>query len=224
MLSNLNKKYALLIPALNPKEELIKYVDELILNNFKTIIVVDDGSDEKYSYIFNEIEKRKECHLIIHKKNRGKGKAIRDGLEYFIKNENYNEYLGIITVDSDGQHLIKDVISLEKKAKTYSDALILGSRDFEDENVPDKSALGNKITTKVFKLFYGAKIRDTQTGLRCIPTNLIKDFKEISGNRYEYETNMLVFCLTNNINIIEVPITTVYIDNNASTHFRPVID
>lgn len=87
-----------------------------------------------------------------------------------------------------------------------------------------KVVFGNNITSSVFRILYGTKISDTQTGLRGIPSNLIEEFKRIVGNRFEYETNMLIECILNKIEIKEIPITTVYIDNNKGTHFKPIRD
>ena len=90
--------------------------------------------------------------------------------------------------------------------------------------VPEKSSFGNKITSSVFKILYGIKITDTQTGLRGIPLKLVEEFQKIQGNRYEYETNMLIYCIKEQIEMIEEPITTVYIDKNVNSNFRPVKD
>lgn len=219
-----NDKVFILIPSLNPTNDLIKYIDELIENNFKNIIVVNDGSKKECDEIFKAIENKKECILLKHETNLGKGKALKSGLEYFKNLNNFNDFFGIITVDSDGQHLVYDVKKVAEKMKENSNSLILGTRNFLESNVPPKSSFGNKVTSSVFKILYGTKISDTQTGLRGIPNSLIEEFMHISGNRFEYETNMLIECILNKIEIIEVPITTVYIDNNSGTSFRPIHD
>lgn len=224
MLSDLDKNVAILIPALNPTKEFIEYVDLLIKNNFKNIIVINDGSDSECEYIFDEINKNQECHLIKHVKNEGKGKSIKDGLEFFKTLENIDSLSGIITVDCDGQHLVKDIISISEKMSPDKNALFLGCRDFSRDDIPPKSSFGNKTTSNVFKILYGLKISDTQTGLRGIPKSIIDNFISISGNRYEYEMNMLIECVRKNIDIVEIPIETVYIDNNSNSHFRPIHD
>jgi dolichol-phosphate mannosyltransferase len=225
MLSDSDKnKIMILIPSLSPEKELITYIEELIQNNYKNIIVVNDGSSREYNKIFEEIENKQECTVLKHETNFGKGEAIKTGLEYFKKINSNNSYIGIITVDSDGQHLVKDVTKVAEAMKENPNSLILGTRDFSDSNVPPKSSFGNKITSNVFKILYGAKISDTQTGLRGIPSSLAQEFSHISGNRFEYETNMLIECILNKIEIMEEPITTVYINNNSETHFRPIHD
>ena len=223
MLLESSKKFLILIPALNPDSELVSYIDELKNENLNNIVVIDDGSEEKCNSIFEKIEK-KGVIILKHEKNLGKGKAIKTGLNYFLNLDNTSEYFGIITVDCDGQHLVKDIIKIANKMVENPKALILGSRDFNLENVPTKSSFGNKITSKILKALYGVKIVDTQTGLRGIPISLVENFCNIVGDRYEYEMNMLIDCILNKIEIIEEPIETVYIDNNSGTHFRPIHD
>ena len=222
MLSKLERKVVILIPSLNPKIEFINYVQELIENGFKKIIIINDGSKEECAPIFQKLESKKECILITHEKNRGKGKSLKDGLQYFLQIE--KDYLGIITADCDGQHLVKDVIKIAEKIENGADGLILGSRNFKEDNVPVKSSIGNNVTSTIFKVLYGEKISDTQTGLRGIPLKYVTDFINISGDRYEYETSVLIDCISKKIKIEEIPITTVYIDNNAETHFNPIKD
>lgn len=217
-------KIFILIPALNPTEEFIKYVNELIDNNFKNIVIVNDGSSKEYADIFRKVSVNKECYLIEHTTNQGKGKALKDGLKYIKQLDIFSQSLGVITVDCDGQHLVKDIIGVAEKMIANSNSLILGSRNFNNDNVPKKSSFGNKTTSNVIKLLYGVKINDTQTGLRGIPKDLIEQFIKISGNRYEYEMNMLIECISNKIQIIEMPIETIYIDNNSNSHFRPIKD
>lgn len=215
-------RIVIMIPALNPPDEFVCYVEELLKNNLKNIIVINDGSNEKFNSIFKAIEE-KGVIIINHKNNLGKGRAIKDGLKYVEENMKEN-YFGVITVDSDGQHLVKDVINVAKTLKENQEALILGVRDFDTKNVPPKSKFGNKITSNCFKILYGAKISDTQTGLRGIPKNLLQQFINIRGERFEYETNMLIDCILKKIEIIEKPIETVYMNNNKETHFRPIRD
>lgn len=218
-----DKKILILIPALNPPKEFINYIELLIENNFKNILVVNDGSEKSYDEIFEKIQLKKECTILKHEVNEGKGKAIKDGLNYFKNLENIDDFIGVITVDCDGQHLVKDILNVSKKMFEEENSLLLGTRKF-DENVPLKSSFGNKATSNVFKILYGIQISDTQTGLRGIPKSLIEDFLNLNGNRYEYEMNMLIECVLKNIKIIEIPIETVYIDSNSNTHFRPIKD
>ncbi len=216
----------LLIPALNPDEDLIKYVRELRSAGFARILVVDDGSREDVKYIFSALRDEYGCDLITHEKNLGKGKALKDG--FLFAQKEYGEcddYRGIITADSDGQHTVSDVIKLNDLLdKAQEPTLFLGCRNFDLDIVPQKSKKGNKITTRVFKLLYGKHISDTQTGLRAITRGLIHEYAQLDGDRFEYEMNMLIYATRAKHNIVEQSIETVYINNNSETHFRPFVD
>ncbi|MCU6761328.1 undecaprenyl phosphate 4-deoxy-4-formamido-L-arabinose transferase [uncultured Roseburia sp.] len=208
-----------IIPALNPDECLKDIVDRnWELEN--QIIVVDDGSDEKYHSFFWELSEK--CIVLHHDHNRGKGEAIKTALRY-IKKELW-EYTMIGIMDADGQHLADDMEKLLVKAAGNPKSLILGCREM-DASVPWKSKAGNQLTKKVFYLKTGVKVSDTQTGLRAFSSDLLDFMLEISGERYEYEMNVLVTCAKRGIEIIEVPIQTIYHDkNNSCSHFRKFWD
>ena len=100
----------------------------------------------------------------------------------------------------------------------------LGCRDFDQEDVPARSSFGNKTTSTIFKIFVGMTITDTQTGLRAIPRDVLEELLEVYGDRFEYETNMLLAFKQNGIPFDEVKIRTVYIEENKSSHFRVIHD
>ena len=104
------------------------------------------------------------------------------------------------------------------------DKVVLGCRDFNQPGIPPRSVAGNKTTARLFRLCYGIKLSDTQTGLRAIPAKYLKRFCEISGERFEYETNMLLNMKRMGIGFIEQPITTVYDPEDYSSHYNAVKD
>lgn len=216
-------KIAIIIPALNPDERLIKYVDTLIKAGQEDILIVDDGSKKECQHIFSNLEAKKECEVLRHFINMGKGRALKDAFNYYLL-EKSSYCQGLITVDSDGQHTVEDVIKLKNSLKRNQDSLILGVRNFNKENVPLKSSFGNKCTRTLIGLLYGTFISDTQTGLRAMPNNILVKFLDLYGERFEYETGMLLYALKNNINIVEEEIETVYYEGNKETHFNPISD
>lgn len=210
-----------LIPAYNPDDKLIKLIDELIFLNLP-IVVVNDGSDKKFNYIFEIIKDKPRVKVINHKINFGKGDALKTGIKYIM--ENYKYCTGIVTADADGQHLSKDIIKIGNCISKNPNSLILGVRDFNKRNIPLKSKFGNKVTSLIFLLVSHKKCNDTQTGLRGIPRSLFNICLNIQGNRYEYEMNMLIKMARDNIQFIYEKITTVYIEDNKSSHFNPISD
>lgn len=212
-----------LIPSLNPDEKLVKYVNELIKVGFKKIIIVNDGSSSKYDSIFNKLEEKKECDVLKHAINQGKGRALKTGFHHYLNNYR-DDYVGVVTADSDGQHHAKDTLNVANTLIEDSSKLVLGTRNFNGKDVPLRSSFGNKTTTLIFKLLYGKWINDTQTGLRGIGNSFIEDCLRFSGERFDYEINMLIGAVRNNVDILEVIIDTIYIEDNKSSHFNPIKD
>ena len=215
-----NTQKIALIPAYKPDRKMISTIKDLTKNGF-SVIVVNDGSGCKYAEIFREAEKYSE--VLIHIRNKGKGAALRTGIEY-IKKYFVPPY-SIVTFDADGQHSVEDVILVSNAAASQPDSLILGSRGFNGgAKVPLRSRIGNRLTSLVFLFSSGRYVRDTQTGLRGFTDRDIDRLLSIEGDRYEYEMNVLMDYARSGRNIVEVPICTIYLDGNSSSHFDPVRD
>ena len=101
--------------------------------------------------------------------------------------------------------------------------VVLGCRDFDLPGVPARSVAGNKTTSRMFRL-YGIRLSDTQTGLRAIPKKYLQRFCNVAGERFEYETNMLLKMKHWKIGFSEQPIETVYEDENSGSHYNAVKD
>lgn len=211
----------IIVPAYKPDCEIMrKFINELI-GEFNNVVIVNDGSGSSYDDFFKSLEKKK-ITVLRHCVNLGKGRALKTALNYI--HNNYPNMIGVITADCDGQHSVKDIKKCAEAVRKNPNSLVLGVRDFNQKDVPFKSRYGNKITRNIFKMFIGLKLTDTQTGLRGLSKKLVEKFIATNGERYEYETNMLIDCKINEINIKEVKITTIYINKNKTSHFNPVKD
>lgn len=216
------KKCALVIPALNPGHMLIDYVSELFDDPFDSIIVVDDGSSLSHADVFTEL-KRRNCVVLRHKRNRGKGQALKTAFRYLIYHTN-STVIGAVTADADGQHTVEDVKNIAEMLKRHPEHIVLGSRYFDHASVPTRSKLGNKLTSFIFHCLFGRYLVDTQTGLRGISKENMAWILQIKGDRYEFEMNMLIHAIKRNIAIQEHKIETVYYDRNMHSYFKTVID
>jgi len=211
----------IIVPSLNPDEKLIGTLDGILDKGFRNIVVVDDGSDDLHKAPF-EYAREKGCKVLVHEVNKGKGRALKTAFEYCMT---CSDCIGVITVDGDGQHAPEDIVRCgQAMLDRENKHVILGCRDFSQENVPFKSKYGNNITRFAFLLLCGIKISDTQTGLRAIPAEFLPAMLEYKGERFEYETNMLLEMKSQGIPFSEVKIATIYLDENASTHFHPFRD
>lgn len=211
-----------LIPAFKPSSELIKTIHELhALDSAINILVIDDGSGESYQHFFSDIAEIENCKVVKHATNLGKGQALKTGINWIIT-ERIN-IRGIITADADGQHFPSDIMKIIQVFNKHTQCLILGVRSW-GRKVPFRSIFGNIVTRYALWFFSGIKLRDTQTGLRAIPKSLAKSCLRIKSMGYEFELDMLMAAKSEDIKIIEHPIQTIYIDNNASSHFNPIKD
>ncbi|MDO4174127.1 MAG: bifunctional glycosyltransferase family 2/GtrA family protein [Eubacteriales bacterium] len=209
----------IIIPAYHPDEILKQIVRDNWEQN-RLSLVVDDGSGAAYQGIFEDVG---EMSIVLHHdSNKGKGEAIKTALAY-IETELWN-YSVIGIMDADGQHLVSDMGRLLEEASAHPGALILGVRTI-DKTMPWKSRVGNLLTRKIFSTLSGVNVSDTQTGMRAFTSELLRAMLDVSGQRYEYETNVLLMCAKEKIAIREVPIETIYHDKeNSCSHFRKVRD
>lgn len=213
---------SIILPSLNPDEKLLKVVNGLIDKGFDDIIIVNDGSDKDHLTPFLTAEKLNQCTVLTHDVNKGKGRALKTAFEYFLENRQGKD--GVITVDGDNQHQPDDIYACGEAMLSNPHNIILGARDFSQSDVPARSKFGNKLTSFIFKTACGLNISDTQTGLRAIPTEHLKLFISADGERFEYETNMLLEMKSHSIPFQEVKIKTIYIEDNATSHFNPIVD
>ncbi len=215
-------KISVVLPSLDPDEKLAAVIDGLLEYGFRDIILVNDGSkQENLPYFLEQAARHPEIHLLHHEVNRGKGAALKTAFTWFLQNR--PEGFGVVTVDGDNQHHPEDTRRCcEHMLKTGR--VVLGCRDFSLPHVPSRSRFGNRTTSAIFKIFVGMTISDTQTGLRAIPRPALEVLNQVYGDRFEYETNMLLALKEKAIAFDEVKIRTVYIEENKSSHFRVIQD
>ncbi len=210
--------YGVLIPAFQPDEGLVALCRTLTEKNIP-IIVVNDGSTEGTEY-FQQLQ-QDGITVLGYAENRGKGYALKTGIKYMQK----AGFEGAVTADADGQHTVADILRIAGKMEECPGCLVLGARDVE-QMIP-RSKAGNRLTRTLFRILHGIDLQDTQTGLRGIPldTHTVPMLLNLPGDRYEYEMEMLL--RSQELfpsGVIEIPIETIYIDDNASSHFRPLKD
>ncbi len=210
-----------LIPSYDPDERLVSTVEDLRSAGFRHIIVVDDGSRPDCRPYFDALTPLG-CEVVHLAHNSGKGEALKTGFLTFLT-QGWSD-AGVVTVDGDGQHSGQDALRCACELLRHPKSLILGGRDFSGSQVPAKSKSGNRTMTFLLNRLCGIPLRDTQTGLRATPASCLAAFSNISGGRYEYETNMLLYCKRHHIPMVEIHISTIYIDDNAGSHYHPVLD
>lgn len=206
-----------LLPAYNPNIMMLTTLKELTKEGFG-ILVVNDGSAKEFAELFVEAEKY--AVVLSYEKNRGKGYALKYGMQKI--REYFPEAKRFITADADGQHSTEDIVNIREKM-CAGDDFVLGTRDFVG-NTPLRSRVGNSMSRFVFAVSTGYYLSDNQSGLRGFDMAHVPWMAKVKGDRYEYEMNVLIYAVKQRIKIRTVPIKTIYIDDNRSSHFNPIRD
>ena len=210
-----------LIPAYQPDARLPRLILELHRADPSTkIVVVDDGSGQKFSDIF-EASATAGAHVISYEHNRGKGYALREGFTW-IRDVAGDSPECVVTADADGQHTLNDIFRVGRTC-TDTGKSVLGVREYVG-HVPARSRIGNTATSALFWLAKGWKLKDTQTGLRAFPVALLPALLEVQGDRYEYELRVLLHLAKFRHPVTQIPIETIYEAGNPTSHFRPLQD
>jgi len=212
------------IPAFQPADPLPRLVSQLSETDSDIrILVVDDGSGPVYRHVF-DAARAAGADILTLQHNRGKGAALKAA---FAQISRHSPDSSVVTADADGQHTVADILRVARRLREDAEQgrcdLILGSRSFSG-TVPTRSRWGNAASRLLFRAATGRRIQDTQTGLRGIPAQLLDWSMKQPGNRFEYEQNVLLHAGRDGIGLAEIPIQTVYLEKNSSSHFRPLVD
>ena len=209
---------AVLIPAYEPDAQLILLTERLREAGF-AVVVVDDGSGEGYKDIFAAV-KENGATVLTHPQNGGKGAALKTGMAYI--RDHMPEIPHFITCDADGQHKVEDVIRVSQQLGEGHKFVLTMRKQKKD--IPLRSKVGNALSRVVYALLTGRYLSDNQSGLRGFCRSHIDWMVKVEKNNYDYEMNVLYYAAKKGIRIATIPIEAIYIDNNQSSHFKPVTD
>ncbi|MFI8633389.1 GtrA family protein [Microbacterium sp. NPDC077663] len=215
----------ILIPAYEPTVTLLDLIRDLGAEAPGIpVVVVDDGSGPDHTSVFDGAALLG-ATVLGHARNEGKGAALRTGFRHAT-----SAFPGraVVTADADGQHTARDIVRVGEATVAGVDAgspaMVLGCRDTDRRGTPLRSRVGNRAARAAFRAAAGWALSDTQTGLRGIPSAMLPWMLTQRGDRFEYEQNVLLRCHRDGWETREVPIETVYLEHNASSHFRPLVD
>lgn len=183
-----------------------------------TVFVVDDGSNDGTAALLDKATGNERPEKVLtHPKNCGKGAALKTGLTY----ARQQGFRYAVTVDADGQHRADDIPALLKAVEEEPDALVIGSRGLQHENMPAKSTFANRFSNFWFALQTLQRLPDTQSGLRIYPLRCLHGLRWMSA-RYEAELTLLVFSAWAGVKLLPVPVSVYYPPRDQRvTHFRP---
>jgi len=207
------KKIAAIIPTYNPQQSFVTFIRQLLATSISQIVIVNDGSNQKYAHIFEEIMKIENCTVLHHDQNIGKGGALKTAFSYIWSKQ--KDFQGVLTVGAHGQHTLKDINLVLTMTKVFSEGIVLGIRNFHSSDSTFLSYWGNRATSLLFELLFHKKLLDTQTGLRFIAIKEIPWLIEVQGDGFEYDTNMLIMALKRKCPIFEVEIGQLRVKKNS---------
>jgi len=208
-------KVIVLIPTYNNAPKLKAVIDDILLftNN---ILIINDGSTDETASI---LQAYSFLNILHFEKNSGKGKAMQLGFQKALD----MGFQYAITIDSDGQHLAKDLEAFLNKIEAFPDAMIVGARNMDEtEGVPGGSSFGHKFSNFWFRLETGKSLPDTQSGYRLYPLEQLKDMRFFTS-RYEFEIESLVRLSWRGVPMLWVAIDVKYPEDRI-THFRKFWD
>jgi len=201
--AQIHLKTAAIIPAYR-EERHISDVVRRTRDQLDHVLVVDDGSRDTTARCAREAG----AEVIVHSQNRGKGEAIKTGLRHWLD----RQFIHVIILDADGQHLPEEIDRFMATAAQAGDrSFFLGNRMNNLTGMPFVRRVVNRYMSNRISRICRQKIPDTQCGFRMLDRQLIPELLH-GGNRFDYETEMLIIASRKGYRIESVPITTVYSD------------
>lgn len=202
-----SKKVSIVIPCYNEEKVIKKVIKDIKNEGWKNIIVVDDGSTD------NTLQKAKEekVFALRHVINRGKGAAVKTGLE-FAKTKDADI---VVTIDGDGQNNPKEIKKMVKKIEEGFD-VVMGTRFKKKKNkIPTFNKLANRFANIFIFIVYGIMVSDSQSGFRAYGKKALK-LLDLKMDRYEFDSEVIREIARNKLKYTEIPIDVFYTNYSKS--------
>ena len=202
--SEFTKDVYLVVPAFN-EEKTVSQIIEGIADKGYNVILVNDGSRDKTLELAIESKRKypNQIFVVSHVINRGLGAALKTGMVVALnKGAKY-----IVTFDADGQHEIGDIPKVCKPLQDGEADVVIGARPFED--MPISKSFANIIMNALTLIFYGRKVKDSQSGLRTFTAHAA-DVINIVSRGYGVSSEFIKEISDKNLRLAEVTITTIY--------------
>jgi glycosyltransferase involved in cell wall biosynthesis len=212
-LAQIRSQTAAVIPAYQDE----KHIGDIVRRTRERldhVLVIDDGSSDQTGQRARDAG----AEVIVHSQNRGKGDAIKTGLEQCLERQT----TWVILLDSDGQHLPEEIDRfLSGAASATRHTFFVGNRMSNATAMPFIRRIVNRYMSNRISRVCGQKIPDTQCGFRMLDSQLIPELLG-GGDRFDYDTEVLIIASRKGYRIESVSITTVYSDQVSK--IRPLRD
>jgi len=205
---------AAVIPAFNAARHLAAVIDRVARHVPRhRIVVVDDGSADDT----RALAAAAGAAVVSHPHNRGKGAAIRTGIEHA-------RGLGVgfaILLDADGQHDADEIPAFVARLRETGADLVVGNRLADAGNMPWLRKATNYVTSAVVSLLALRRVPDSQNGYRMVRLAHFAKFP-LTSARYEIESEMIIRAGRAGGRIASVPVRTIYADERS--FINPLVD
>lgn len=201
------RKIFIVIPAYNEEKVISKVITNIRKEGLKDIVVVDDGSFDRTK----EKAKNAKAKVLKHFLNRGKGAAVKTGLEYAkLKKADI-----VVTIDGDGQHNPKDIKKMIKKIDEGYE-IVLGSRFLKNKNkIPLFNKIANYLANIIVFMMYNLWVSDSQSGFRAYSKTALNKI-DTKFDKYEFDSEVIREIARNKIKFCEIPIDVLYTKYSVS--------
>jgi glycosyltransferase involved in cell wall biosynthesis len=215
--SLLAEQICVIIPTYNHQQTVVQVAREVLRYASQVMVVVDGSTDQTRECLQ---EAALPIRVYSYPKNRGKGYALKYG---FLKARELG-FKYALTLDSDGQHYPEDIPLFQKSLESHPQALLVGCRNLQSENMPGKNTFANKFSNFWFRVQTGLPLSDTQCGFRLYPLEQLHGLNLLTY-RYEAELELLVFAAWRGVELVPQPVRVYYQpEGERISHFRPGMD
>ncbi|NOZ81603.1 MAG: glycosyltransferase family 2 protein [Candidatus Micrarchaeota archaeon] len=192
-------KIGILIPAFNEEKTIGKVIKDVKKHlPDSVVVVVDDGSTDRTA----ELAETEGAKVIVHRKNKGKGEALKSGFRY-LKSIDVDS---VVIMDADGQYSASDIPKLLFPLSKGSD-IVMGFRNFK--KIPLRHRLGNIVWRFFFNLLFGTRLKDTNCGFMALSKKALKLLRNVHGG-YIIENSILSEAVKRKMEITQVPVSVKY--------------
>jgi glycosyltransferase involved in cell wall biosynthesis len=209
-----NSSVWIVIPVHNEGEIIRDAISEIASSGYGNIVVVDDGSSDN---TYDRALEMEGVTVVRHLLNRGKGAAVRTGIEAA-------RLLGaeiVITMDGDGQHDPADISTMVRLIAEGND-VVLGSRLMDHTGMPLHKVAHNLIGNLIVMLLYGLWVTDSQSGFRAYSKHAISKI-HTSSDRFAYDSEVIREIRRNRLTFVEIPIKVRYTEYSTSKQGRMTV-
>lgn len=193
------KNYAI-VPTYNEEENI-----EEILSRLKTInitpLVVDDKSSDRTV----EIAEKSRVKVLKHEVNKGKGEAIKTGINYLLENTGFDH---LILIDADMQYSPEEATNLLQALKKGKADIVTGYRSWS--TIPFRHRLGNFVWRTSFNILFGTNFKDTNCGFMALSREAADKLRNALYGGYIIENSIFTQALRDNMKINQVPVSVQY--------------